>query len=125
MKCRHVEDGEFDVRESCALRLLPDVFDYHIIRDYVERLHLVLRLRRVRMLRPRLSETCYAAFDQNARHLRKHFRRVGHVMKCVQADDSINARIGQVEPLAIEEQKLRLRLFAYDGLTIVKLAPNL
>ena len=64
------------------------------------------------MLRPWLRETGDAAGAQHATELSHHLGAVGHVVKSIEAAHAIDARIGQVDVMAVEQDESRTRAIA-------------
>src|SRR4051812_28033598 len=76
-------------------------------------------------MRSRLGEASDAAGFQDAREVREDLLRIGRVMERVEADDAIDAGVGQIDAPAVVRQKARRGTLADDWHPPVELARDL
>src|SRR5262245_48604209 len=79
--------------------------DVDVVLNHPVRSHLVLRHRRLGMTGSRLAKRRDATGPEDSDHLAQHGVRIWHVMERVEADNSIDARVRQVDASAIELEK--------------------
>ena len=58
------------------------------------------------MLRPGFRKTGKSAGHQYSAEFKQDFARVRNVMKSIQANNAINGRVRDIDPMPIEEQEL-------------------
>src|SRR5207302_2823095 len=119
------EYGDMKPLESSAARPILDLAHPDVILQHAEGAHLVLGLRRPRVIRTRLGEPGDAAGLEHAAHLAQDLLWIGYVMEGVVAEDPVDALIGQVEPAAVERKEPRRRLLAEDRIARIELPADL
>jgi len=77
------------------------------------------------MFRSRFRKTREAARNQYSAKFKQDFARVRNVMKSIQANNAINGRVSEIDPMPIEEQELGSGPIARRRIPPVKLAADL
>ncbi len=122
MERRDVIRRQVDGVEADFLRALPDRVDVDVVLHDAVVPHLELRLLGLRVFRSRLGERRDPAGTEDARELGEHRAGIRRVMEGVEAEDPIDARVGKVDPPAVEEEEDRRRLDSDHRLAAEELA---
>ncbi len=102
-------DAERQVRESGRARKREDVVHVDVVLEHAVVPHLVLRLRGLRVPASGLAESGDPPGLQHPAELGDHFRRIGHMVKRVEAHDAIDRFVIEPDAVAVEPEELRSR----------------
>ena len=83
--------------------------DVDVVLDHAVRAHLELRQRRARVPRPRLRECGDAARLQHAAEFAQHVVGIRRVVEGVEADDPLDAGVGQIDAPPVELRETAAR----------------